>query len=256
MLGVVIPVWLTEVEALWESTQRAVSSIRTESPARLYIVPNRLHRMTEEPLREHLSQVSQSPVVVLPWDGARSVAASWNQGLRMAARDGCDRFLIMANDCYWEDGAIDLLLAYGESPESVGVSIWSGSAVLRSNPEPVEGCDFTGFMIRSSTLDRVGWFDERFRPAYFEDNDYATRVVLSGGTCRALPTARFEHAGSLTIRSDAEAAHHVRHWFEINKARYVAKWGRLPPTSEAECRETCYSTPWNDPSLTVQDWDR
>lgn len=258
-LGIVIPVWLTEVEVLWQSTYRAVRSIDAQTNHSVYIVPNRLHRMLYIDLADHLLAETGKTVQVLPWDGARSVAASWNQGVRMARRDGCDRLLIMANDCYWESGAVDEMVRYGDSPESLGASMWSGFDPKGNQPPPApfEGCDFTGFMIRPETLETTGWFDERFRPAYFEDNDYATRVALSGGTCRVLPTARFEHAGSLTARSDAEAAHHVKHWFESNRARYFAKWGvQAVPTSEAECRERCYRTPWNDPSLTVRDWDR
>lgn len=254
MLGIAMPVWLTETEALWESTRRALGSLRCSSPARVYVVPNRLHRMDEAGLLEHLQPCCECPLAVLPWDGARSVAAAWNQGIRAALRDGCSRLLITANDCYWHAGAIDEMIRYDGD-----ASVWSGFGHVDGPlpAEPFEGCDFTGFMVRPETVERVGWFDERFRPAYFEDNDYATRVVMSGGTCRVLPTARFDHAGSLTVRTDAEAAHHVRHWFELNRQRYKEKWGADPvPVSEEDCLARCYRHPWNDPAHPVTFWDR
>lgn len=257
MLGIVMPVWLTDVEVLWESTRKAISSV--DEDCLVFVVPNRLHRMNEFDLSIHLGRNSGKTVIVLPWDGARSVAASWNQGILRAGIEGCDRFLVMANDCYWQPGAILKLIEYGDSPESRNTLIWSGYCYKggREITEPTDGCDFTGFMIRKEAFDIVGWFDEHYRPAYFEDNDYSTRVVLSGHDCRVIPQARFDTPGSLTVRSDAEAAHHVKYWFEKNRARFKAKWGtdRVPVSAE-DCRSRCWNHPWNDPTLPVSFWNR
>ena len=68
-----------------------------------------------------------------------------------------------------------------------------------------DGCDFACFLLRRRTIERHGWFDAGYRPAYAEDNDYYTRVVLGGEDCRVVHAARFFHHGSMTIRSDTEA---------------------------------------------------
>ena len=58
--------------------------------------------------------------------------------------------------------------------------------------------------------------------------------------------AQFFHNRSLTIRLDPEAAHHVRHWFEINMRRYRDKWGAAKmPASREEVLATCYAHPYN-----------
>lgn len=261
MLGIVMPVWLTDVEVLWESTRKATESVDVD--ATLTVIPNRLHRTDEAGLCQYLQPPKTNKQVVrvqvLPWDGARSVAASWNQGIKAAMNEGCDRFLIMANDCYWYPGAIQKLIEYGDSPESRNTMIWSGYCFKGGEEfqEPRDGCDFTGFMIRKECIEQVGWFDEHYRPAYFEDNDYATRVVLSGYDCRVIPSSRFDTPGSLTIRSDSEAAHHVGYWFDKNRARFREKWGtdRVPVSAE-DCLSRCFRHPWNNASLPVSFWER
>lgn len=261
MLGVVMPVWLTDVDVLWESTIKAIRSV--DVPSRVYVVPNRLSRCEtlgefEQDLRKVTGRTNEE-LVVLPCDGARSVAASWNQGIRMAQRDGCDRFLVMANDCYWSPGSIAKLIAFMERPESSNVFAASGYC-HKDGPrltEPTDACDFTGFLIRGECIEQVGWFDEKFRPAYFEDNDMVTRIVLSGHDCRVVPEAMFDTPGSLTARSCPEAAHHVAYWFEKNRQRYKAKWGtdRVPVDSQ-DCLERCFKHPWNSSKYPLSFWDR
>ncbi len=257
MLGIVMPVWLTDVEAMWQTAYRALKSI--DQPSNIYIIPNRLHRMSESDLHRHLWDMTEKVVQVLPWDGARSVAGAWNQGIFKAMQDGCNYFLVMACDCYWHPGAINTLFDYMLSPASRNVLAASGHC-YRGGPvltEPVEGCDCTGFMLRQDTIERIGWFDERFKPAYYEDNDYCTRIVQSGHTCKVVPTARFEHPGSFTVQNDPEAAHHVGHWYEKNKARFKAKWGTDKiPVSDEDCRTRCFKRPWNDPTLPLSFCDR
>lgn len=253
MLGIVIPVWLTDCPVLWDSTRRAVSSLKGTSDARLYLVPNRFVGDIPTFIKE-VEDLSGLKTMMLEVEGARSVAASWNQGIKLSQRDGCDMFLVTANDCYWHPGAIDQLVEVGKAnPDIVA---WSGCGHETGRTELLEACDFTGVMLRSSTFDKIGWFDEHYRPAYFEDNDYCTRIVQANEKYAMLPTARFDHAGSLTSRSDAEAAHHCSYWFEINRQRFAAKWGTgVVPTSRQDCIARCFATPWNNPKLTIKDWN-
>lgn len=84
------------------------------------------------------------------------------------------------------------------------------------------------------TFDEVGFFDEQFHPAYFEDNDYIHRMRLAGILEPAdgdrsqrkipwVPTLRYESMGDgLAIKSGVHAD------LDANRRRYIAKWGGPP----------------------------
>ena len=108
-------------------------------------------------------------------------------------------------------------------------------------------------MIRPRTLCEHGWFDPNYRPAYFEDNDYYGRVVLGGGQCRVVHAAQFFHHGSMTVRQDAEMAHHVQYWFEKNRAYFQAKWGVSQPENSPEgILRRYHRHPFNDTTKPLQ----
>jgi len=104
-------------------------------------------------------------------------------------------------------------------------------------------------MIRPRTIEQHGLFDPHFRPAYFEDNDYYGRVVLGGGACRVVHAAQFLHHGSMTVRHDAEMAHHVGYWFGKNRDYFRRKWGVAQPENSREgVLRHYYRHPFNDPT--------
>jgi hypothetical protein len=78
------------------------------------------------------------------------------------------------------------------------------------------------------------------------------RVVLGGGQCRVVHAAQFFHHGSMTIRQDPAAAHHVNHWFRLNHAYFSRKWGvSTPAGSSSDVLARYYRHPFNDPSLSI-----
>lgn len=48
-----------------------------------------------------------------------------------------------------------------------------------------EKADMSCFMIKKSTFDRIGFFDEKIKLAYGEDLDYRIRIEEAGGKCRS-----------------------------------------------------------------------
>jgi GT2 family glycosyltransferase len=164
--------------------------------------------------------------------------------------EGCAYVALIANDVLLEPDCLDRLLAFGERREA---ELWSGISTNGReaiDPEAVtDGADFSCVMFPPATLERFGPFDPNYRPAYFEDNDYYGRIVLGGGRCRVVHAARFFHHGSLTVRLDAEMAHHVAYWFEINRRYFARKWGVPVPENTAEgVLRRYYRHPFNDPS--------
>ena len=58
--------------------------------------------------------------------------------------------------------------------------------------------NFAAFLLSRECWERVGPFDEKFYPAYFEDNDYHYRIQLEGWRAITHPPAMFYHYGSRT----------------------------------------------------------
>lgn len=248
-IGIVMPVVLQN-EALLLLTRDAVAHLRTAHPALLYVVCNRLHVRVPETLRGELQDVFDGRVEVVHEPGVeRSVAGAWNKGCDLAIQADADFIAIVANDTCLRPDCLDALLDYGRQGQA---DLWSGVSYndrSEINPRQVtDGADFSCFMIRPATIRKHGWFDANFRPAYFEDNDYYGRVVLGGGCCQVVHAAQFFHHGSMTVRQDAEMAHHISYWFERNRQYFHRKWGVVQPENNAEgVRRRYYRHPFNDP---------
>lgn len=254
MLGIVVPVWVQN-EPSRALAVRMAATLVTSRPAHAYFCTNRLLGITPDDFQAQLAAVCPVPVTVLHEPFVqRSVAGAWNHASRQAIAAGATRLLITATDCLWQPDALDALHQWGDTaPRSA--ALWSGADLLAAVTDEGPCCDFTGVMFRPSLFDRYGWFDERFRQAYYEDNDCAARVWVSGDTLVQIAAARFEHLGSQTIRLDAEAKREVDYWFPRNQARFVAKWGRLPALTALEAAGY-YRQPWNRPEYPVSFWDR
>jgi len=139
------------------------------------------------------------------------VAGGWNEIMQKA---GGEHVLIVGDDVRLHK---DTLLEM----EKVALG---GAGFVRSGHAPAFSC----FLIARWLWEKVGPFDERFWPAYFEDNDYHLRMKLLGYDFATAPVG-YDHTGSGTVKSfsDTELSiHHAR--FEANKRRYIAKWGGPP----------------------------
>ena len=78
-------------------------------------------------------------------------------------------------------------------------------------------------LYKRGVFDKIGYTDANFFPAYFIDNDYARRIVISGIKCCTLVNARFFHFWSRTIKQGEGGS--TAHYFENNKRYYNMKWG-------------------------------
>ncbi len=223
-LSLIVPVCL-QVPAVLQELRRNLKTWQGGGLREILILCNRLTLMPREALQQILCAESPLPVRVIH-DKERSVAGAWNHGIRLAVLGGADHFLITAVDVAFRTNTASVLSAFGERyPE---IDLWSSTAnneLENLFEESVDRCDFSCFMLRFNTIEKYGWFDREYKPAYFEDNDYVTRVVLGGGHPKQVRLARHVHTGSLTVRNDPEMAHHVNHWFGINSARFHTKWG-------------------------------
>jgi hypothetical protein len=252
-LAIVMPVVLQQPQLL-DSTLEAVRHLCARCEPTLYVICNGLHVCTDRELHAQLSGCFSGHVRVVHEPGViRSVAGSWNEGARRAIEEGADYIAAIANDALLKPDGLDRLLEFGELGTA---DLWSGISYNdRDGIDPssvTDGADFTCFMFRPDTIHRFGWFDTNFKPAYFEDNDYYARVVLGGGCCRVVHAVQFYHHGSMTIRMDPIAAHHVNHWFGLNQRYFSRKWGvNSPAASSEEVIARYYHHPFNDPAQPV-----
>lgn len=80
-------------------------------------------------------------------------------------------------------------------------------------------------LIPKETFFKVGFFDDQFFPAYFEDNDYAYRMKLKGLKVHTTPYLNpAYYQQSMSMQKDQELAN----GFMKNRQRYIDKWGGLP----------------------------
>ena len=106
--------------------------------------------------------------------------------------------------------------------------------------------EFVTSLFTPSLLKKVGYLDENFYPAYFDDNDYRWRCQLAA----AEPInfrLKYKHDTSTTINSSPHYKQANGRTFQQNYQYYLEKWGG-PPNGEV------FVTPFNK-KLPVDYWE-
>ncbi len=183
------------------------------------------------------------------WRENRGVAPAWNEGLRQAVAERCDYAVIVNDDvilrshtlerlCEPLDGQLVMTSATNEIE----------SPYLSVKPDHRYALDFACFAVRPQDFVRkLGYFDENFRPAYFEDADMRYRMMLLGYDGLAIAEARMYHVWSTTQLMDGPVCSHEQ--FRNNQRYYVEKWG-------GDHRAERFSRPFGNPAYDVNYWAR
>jgi N-acetylglucosaminyl-diphospho-decaprenol L-rhamnosyltransferase len=83
--------------------------------------------------------------------------------------------------------------------------------------QPAAAC----LMVTRTALERIGGFDEKFQPAWFEDVDLCRRILSCGGRIQYQPSALFLHHGGYSLgHMSRESFLEV---FHTNQIRYFRK---------------------------------
>jgi GT2 family glycosyltransferase len=175
---------------------------------------------------------SDPDVTIVRPGGNLGVAASWNHIIKI--RPKAPWWAIASFDIEFGPGDLQRLT---DHMETVG-----GLAMLGG---------FEAFGIDHDTVRRVGWFDENYVPAYFEDNDYDYRCRLAGVSLVSLPSG-MRHQISSTIRGSDSYQRQNAVTFPLNHRYFIEKWGG-PPYQER------FTTPFDkggDPRDCTLDIDR
>lgn len=156
------------------------------------------------------------PVVMTPFEYNAGVSKSWNYFLAGAIQRGASAIIIANDDIEYTDKQTlpRLCEALADYP----------FVYVNAKHENAFSC----FGMQTSLAKYVGFFDEQFSPAYFEDNDYAYRLKLAGITMHPVQGDYF-HCGSATLGKFDWARKQMHHHnFRQNAAYYVKKWGGMP----------------------------
>lgn len=104
---------------------------------------------------------------------------------------------------------------------------------------------YSSMVFTPDLLYEVGYLDENFFPAYYEDNDHRHRMKLAGLEWEYLPL-KYEHRVSSTLKNSAENRRRNQETFAENGRYYIEKWGGLPTQEK-------YETPF-DMDLPIDYW--
>lgn len=206
-------------------TQQTVSSFKSRRPHQWVIVDN----ASTDGTIQFLKDLEKLPNRTIIRNKANvGVAKGYNQIWRYALADPeCKYIFMIHNDVVLEVDTLDLLIEFVEAhPEYLIVS-GNSTCSFKKIPGKIADnvCGFACFLITRSCIEKVGFFDEKFILAYFEDNDYHERVKRAGIKSCLIRYAGFYHHGSRTIHEggvDHSAA------FRRNRQYFKNKWGFLP----------------------------
>lgn len=192
------------------------------------------------------------------------LAAAWNSGIEQAFAAGNEYVLVCNDDVLFAPYTIDALYwgmknggkavitaqnvrGHTANPDSILTMPDEYDPKVQLDPVYCGGPDFACFMIGYTAWKYVGQFDENFVPAYFEDNDYHRRIILSGMEACSINTAPYYHYGSQTQNADSVNPVVRPEAFVRNRNHYIVKWGGEPGNE-------IFEHPYNDPSKSWRDW--
>jgi len=201
----------------------------------------------------------------------RSVPESWNLGCRALFATGVEAVIGAYDDVLCHEETIDRLVAFWKERQpmvataanvrdtGITPSVFLTSAIVPPYEERNYNPDMSFFLLPRKTWEEVGAFDENFFPAYFEDNDYFTRIALAGGEMLLTTSAPMYHIGGGTQFNPPPDIRQKRDRmvsgaaFQENKEFYTTKWGCTPSWDPGVLRETAHKHPYNDPKLSISD---
>lgn len=213
----------------WKYLEKMCNSLQSKHEFKVLIVDNGSKEETREWVKNSGYEAIYNPTNY-------GVSKAWNQIL-MWALDHRDLKLVLVpnNDIVLHPQTLDRLMESVLVNEKGGVSglnIGNHPSMLDTFEIPTDeehrynpAMNFSLFGLTKPTITRVGLFDENFKLAYFEDNDYHHRMQLEDIDASCDTWAPFTHYGSRTIK-EGGVNHHSA--FVANKAYFYRKWGFLP----------------------------
>jgi GT2 family glycosyltransferase len=242
-VSVVIPC-LNEAATIGECVRRSRSVLEQRGLVGEVIVVD--NGSTDE-TRELLSHFA-GLVRVVENETNRGFVDACNQGAELAR----GRFLVfLNNDTFVLPGWLDALVETAERDPRAGAvgsmflypdgRIQEAGAILWSNGEAfhygwgrspedrrfafareVDYCSGASLLVRRELFERLGGFDRRYAPAYYEDADLCMGVRSLGYKVVYQPRSRLVHYEGATAGRDTRTG--FKHYQVVNRAKFYEKW--------------------------------
>jgi glycosyltransferase involved in cell wall biosynthesis/GT2 family glycosyltransferase len=81
-------------------------------------------------------------------------------------------------------------------------------------------------LVDKSLFMEVGGFDLQYEPSYYEDTDLCFKIAAVGRTVVYTPQAEVVHIEGASANGDAAAEVRRKHLGDLNRGKFVARWGR------------------------------
>lgn len=101
----------------------------------------------------------------------------------------------------------------------------------------IPGAGFSSPIYRKDAFEKVGYYDERFYPSFFEDSDFTVRADQVGVKSAKTGTCFFHHFGNITTNNSGYFTNRAIH--ETMGRRFHDKWAN--PKDYNCLRESCRS---------------
>jgi GT2 family glycosyltransferase len=268
----------------WEYTRRCLEAVAKTTPAALHeliVVDNASSDETAEGLRAHPRARVLRNEVNTGFVGAcnRGAAAARGRWILFLNNDTepCPNWLealLAVGDANPEIGAVGsrLLFADGTLQEAGGIVFRDGTCWLVGRGDvaarwayrracEVDYCSGASLMVRRDLFERLGGFDPRFAPAYYEDTDLCFGVRSLGHKVVYCPDSVVVHYEGVTNGTDLNAG--AKRHQVLNRARFLHKWREVlarheqspqagahaPITADRGRRLALAMVDWSSPAL-------
>lgn len=157
----------------------------------------------------------------------------WNLAIKKALKEDFDYVLLLDDDTKILDKDwLSKLIKVGESNEKIGIlgckvihpdgSVQyikndTKEATVIKEVDDVIGCCF---LIKKEVINKIGFFDEKFSPAYGEESDFCFRASKKGFKCIYVGTTKIMHHGGATT----EKVFNEKVWFFKKRHAIRMEW--------------------------------
>lgn len=255
-------------------TKQALDSVVTKEQYSVHIVDQASTDGTREwaeQMHDTNEQRSNGKLFYHRYDKQVALSEAWNRGITESLADPeCEYLFIPNNDVVFHKNTIDVLIEYLEkfnyamvTGENVqprmsletmqGRDDWGD---IEFDSKPIgswmeEGPDFSCFMVKRDFVEKIGYFDENFFPAYCEDQDMHIRIIKAGDHAKRMTRAPYYHLASQTMAKNAHLTAMISEGHHRNQLYYREKWG----VDHAEALNgKGFATPYNQPDKNHKYW--
>ncbi|MDZ7721683.1 MAG: hypothetical protein U5R06_02360 [candidate division KSB1 bacterium] len=265
-IAIITPVILNTPE-LVNMTLNFTKSIHSRDHfIKLFLIHNDSGPLPRAAEFKQIMQSKSMDIKVIHNGTNRGVPYAYNEGLYRAQCKGFQTFILGNNDVLLAQQTIDqlyasfrkndylMLSAVDRRPELSPDQLQTISrfpADLQSSARGFKpASDYAFILFSKTTLNLIGYFDEQFSPAYFDDDDYSARLWIAGHDSAAFTGAPMIHLSGITNTSKpGRICTHKK--FRLNRTKFVNKWGCEPFKSCKPAVQHYYPHPCNDTSRSL-----